>query len=129
MLFELWGQPQYLLPYIIYGVRNGTNLVNDADTLPVAIGEDFVMARAKYYAYEWAEANKGDLARMSGPDYRFLMGAAEAEFTKLGREYRRNDRELVDNWIVRRQCSYPSESEGAYYNAYAGVASAGGWTD
>jgi hypothetical protein len=126
MLFELWGQPQYQLPYIIYGVRKGTDLILDTDTLPTAIGEDCVMALAKKYAYEWAEANKGESPRMQGPDFRFLIGDADVQFKELYREYRKDDREIVDNWVAARR-SHLAGWMTAYYNAYAGVASPGGY--
>jgi hypothetical protein len=39
-LFELWGQPQYVLTYQLYLLRKGQDLVNPNDTLPPQIGED-----------------------------------------------------------------------------------------
>ena len=125
MLFELWGQPQFQLPYILYGTRKGMPLVQDTDTLPNAIGEDCIVALAKSYAYEWADANKGDLSRMAGSDFRFLMGKAESDYARLYKEYRREDRELCDNWLATRQCDYSSGMDQGYYNAIAGVASPG----
>jgi len=103
--FELWGQPSYVLTYQLYGIRKGPPLVLDTDVLPTAIGEDCVEALARAYAYEWAEANKGDLPRSQGSDYRMLMGAANAEYKRLYAEYRKEDREKVDNWfgVVRRR--------------------------
>ncbi len=73
-LFELWGQPAYVLPYQLYGIRKGTPLVEDEDTLPPAIGEDCVMALAKGYAYEWAEGMKGEVSNMRGRRVRFSHG-------------------------------------------------------
>lgn len=125
MLFELWGQPQYQLPYIIYGIRRGADLSDDTDTLPSVIGEDCVVELAKVKAYEWAEANKGDNPRNAGPDFRFLMGIAKAEYTRLWHEYRKDDRELVDNWVAVRQWKGAVGAFSAYYNAIAGVASPG----
>ena len=123
--FELWGVPQYQLVYQLYGIRKGTDLVADQDNLPPAVGEDCVMALARMYAYEWAEANKGDTPRMAGSDYRFLMGAAKAEFDRLWKDYRRQDRETVDNWYdVRRQRGWLSNSQG-FYNAIGNTANPG----
>lgn len=98
-LFELWGAPQQNFTYQLYGLRKGVDLVAANDTLPLQIGEDCVIARAKYYAYEWAEANKGRLPELQKTDWRFLMGQTNAEYLKLFREYRRTDREYVDNWF------------------------------
>jgi len=124
-LFELWGVPQYELVYQLYGIRKGTPLVNDSDTLPPAIGEDCVLARARAYAYEFAEGNKGDMPRNAGSDFRFLMGAAMAEYKQLWREYRRQDRETVDSWWdIRRHRSWMANLDG-FYNAIGNTASPG----
>lgn len=124
-LFELWGQPLYVLPYQLYGIRRGVALVDDADELPEAVGEDVVMEGAKIKAYEWAEANKGDMPRNSGSDYRFLIGNAKAEFERLIKSYRKDDRERVDNWYsVRRGTGWLPNAEG-YFNAISGTANPG----
>jgi len=120
MLFELWGQPVNPFTYQCYGVRKGTDLVDPTDTLPVQVGEDIVLALARTYAYEWAEANKDIAPRNSGPDFRFLIGKSLDEYKKLLIMYRRQDRELVDNWSSLRQLSTPIFAIG-HYNTLAGV--------
>lgn len=123
--FELWGQPQYVLPYQLYAIRRGTPLVNDGDNLPPAIGEDCVIALGKGYAYEWAEANKGELPRAAGSDFRFLQGKTMKDYERLVREYRKDDRELVDNWYsVRRHRGWLPNIDG-YFNAIANTANPG----
>ena len=62
---------------------------------------------------------------MAGSDFRFLMGKAESDYARLYKEYRREDRELCDNWLATRQCDYSSGMDQGYYNAIAGVASPG----
>jgi hypothetical protein len=125
-LFELWGSPQQVLTWQLYGLRKGTALVNPADTLPPAVGEDCVIELSKSKAYEWAEANKGQYPEMQGPDYRFLMGRSAKEYDRLFREYRKQDRETVDNWRVTRRLSYSTLSMTyGTYNSIAGVASPG----
>jgi len=123
--FELWGQILYPITYQLYGIRKGQPLVNDSDLLPPALGEDCVMALSRAYAYEWAEGNKGDMPRNAGSDFRFLMGAAMAEYKRLYKDYRRQDRETVDNWYeIRRHTSWLSNIDG-YYNSIGNSASAG----
>lgn len=127
-LYELWGAPQYALNWQLYGIRKMLDLSADTDTLPPAVGEDCVMAKAKYYAYQWAEANKGALPRNQGPDFKMLMGMVENEYKELYREYRRQDRETVSNWFsIRRHSMYGHVY--AYYNSIAGNAFPGiGWS-
>jgi hypothetical protein len=104
-----------------YGIRRGTDLAAPTDTVPIQIGEDLVLARARYYAYEWAEANKDQTPRAQGPDFRFLMGQAQDLYTKLLTKYRRQDKEFVNNWFTARQLGAASQLFG-YYNTLAGVA-------
>lgn len=125
-MFELWGGILYPITYQLYGIRKGTELVNDSDTLPYAVGEDCVMALARFYGYEWAEANKGDMPRNAGSDFKFLSGAAMAEYTRLYKSYRRQDRETVDNWYsVRPGLGAAMFSTDGYYNSIGQSANPG----
>jgi len=120
-MFELWGHPQYTITYQLYGVRKGVDLSSDADELPPQIGEDCVIALARQYAYESAAANMGDLPRNQGPDWKFLIGAASADYRRLLREYRRQDREICNNWFtIRRQSLY-----GKFWSYYSTLSSTG----
>lgn len=100
LMFELWGAPTFNVNYQLYGIRNGADLVNNTDTLPYAIREDTVLSLARVYAYEWAEANKTLAPRNVGPDFKYLMGEANALYKTLLGEDRRDDRERVDNWFT-----------------------------
>jgi hypothetical protein len=119
-LFELWGQPVTPYTYQCYGCRRGVALVNPTDTLPAAIGEDLVLAKAREYAYEWAEANKDMAPRASGPDYRFLMTKTQDEYTKLLTHYRKDDREFISNYFS--MVGMGTGTGVGIYNTIAGVA-------
>jgi hypothetical protein len=119
-LFELWGQPVNPFSYALYGIRDGVDLVNPTDTLPYAVGEDCVIALAKYYAYQWAESNKDMSPRSAGPDFKFLMGATMQEYTKLLVMYRRNDKEFVDAFYSKIKANFLGYMYGAY-NTLVGV--------
>jgi len=123
-LFELWGQPVTPFSYACYGIRRGTDLVNPTDTLPTQTPQELILAKARYYAYEWAEANKDMSPRSQGPDYRFLMGQAEKVYQDLLRKYRRQDKEYVDLWFVNRNLKAAPWNIGQY-NTIAHVASTG----
>lgn len=120
-MFELWGQPIQLFTYQCYGIRNGVDLVNPSDTLPYAIPEELVLARAKDYAYEWAEANKDMSPRSTGPDFKYLRGATMAEYVKLLTRYRQLDKDFVDNWLSSRIPNFGGNWH-SYYNTISGVA-------
>src|SRR5208282_271815 len=98
MLFELWGQPSFVLTYQLAGIRKGTGLlVNPSDTIPPQLGEDCVMSLARYYAYQWAEVSND--RRAGGGLYNRLL-----------REYRLQDRSLADNFKtqLRRTLGMPA---------------------
>lgn len=129
-MFELWGNPTASYSYQLLGMRRMPDLSQPTDTLPRAVGEDLVVAQAKYYAYEWAEANRdrGDRATRlyyTGPDFKFLMGKSAKEATRLLQYYRRTDRETVDNWFSVRRDAYSKKLPSQYYNSIAGQANAG----
>jgi hypothetical protein len=123
--FELWGAPTYTLNYQLYGTRQGTDLVNPGDTIPFALGEDCVLALARVYAYEWAEANKGLAPRAVGPDFKYLMGAANKEYDSLLRKYRMSDREAVDNFYTSYRLNDGSDLY-PFFNSLGNTASPGG---
>jgi hypothetical protein len=114
MMYELWGAPQSNLVYQVIGLRKGLPLVNPTDTLPPQVGEDCVTALARMYAYEWAEANKGDTPRNQGSDWKYLIGQAGADYKRLYKEYRMADREIVDNFFANRR----STLYGKFYAEY-----------
>jgi len=124
MMFELWGGPLSNWTYQLMGLRKGSDLVKLTDTLPYAVGEDCVLAKARVYAYEWAEANKDMSPRSSGPDFKFLMGAAQKEHSGLLANYRRQDREIVDNYFSVRRSAQATLAYG-YYNSISGTANPG----
>jgi hypothetical protein len=120
-MFELWGVPVNLFTYQCYGIRKGANLVNPTDTLPVQVNEDTVLAKAYAYAYEWAEANKGELPRNAGPNFQFLIGQTNDKYDKFLKRDRRNDKENFNNWFTVRAPGLAARAYG-YYNTLAGVA-------
>lgn len=120
-MFELWGQPIQLFTYQCYGIRNGADLSAPSDTIQPQIREETVMARAKDYAYEWAEANKDMSPRSSGPDFKYLRGATMAEYTALLQKDRQVDKDVIDNWITARMPGLAGRGN-SYYNTISGYA-------
>lgn len=117
-MYELWGQPVVPFTYQCYGIRRGTPLVNPIDTVPPCMDEELVLALARRYAYEWAEANKDMAPRAAGPDFKFLMGLTLKEFGDLKTLYRKQDKEFVNNWLAQRGGQAQARGIG-YYNTLA----------
>lgn len=122
MKYMMWGLPQVQRTYQLLGIREGLDLVNPTDTLPFCIGEDMVLALAKCYAYEWAEASKVDNPRDQGPDFKFLIGMEQANYKRLYKEYRMRDREAVDNWFISYRRPNVFAYDAPYYQSIGNVA-------
>ena len=120
-LYELWGHPVSAYSWQLYGIRKLTDFTDDTDELPPAIGEDVILEGAKVRAYEWAESNKGDTLRNQGADFKYLMGRSADRFTQLYRDYRRQDRETVNNYFSVRKLGLSSQYS-AYYSTLSGTA-------
>jgi hypothetical protein len=123
-VFELWGQPVQPFVYQCYGIRRGTELTAPTDTLPLQVGEDLVLMKAREMAYEWAEANKGMQPRLIGPDWRFLLGTVQAAYKKLLVKYRMVDKDFIDNWYTSHKLNPAAVGRG-YYNTMSGYAGVG----
>lgn len=110
-MYELWGVPQTLRNYQLYGIRSLDNILTSptSDLPPLGGGDkmdDAVIELAKVYAYQWAEANKGGVARNTGPDWRYLMQQSMSEHKRLLRDYRRRDREMVSQFMSVHRISW-----------------------
>lgn len=118
-MYEIWGLPLSTMTFQLYGIRKLTDFTAASDTPPVQVGEDCIISLAKVYVYEWAEAQRGDLAEKS-PDWKFLMGAAMADHRRLLKDYTRQDREIVNSYFSSLRLN--PERGRAYYNGLANIA-------
>jgi hypothetical protein len=99
MMYELYPQPQAQYAYQTWYTFDGPELNAPTDTLPYPMSEDCVKSLARVKAYEWAEANKDSAnPRGAGADFRYLMGAAQAQHDKQLKDIRMLDRDRVDLW-------------------------------
>ena len=133
------------MTYQLYGYRKGFVLVNGvptpisasslasgqavpmvlpSDDLPTALGEDCVMAKARKYAYEWAEANPAPGVKRA-PNFIVLKRDADADFTKLYKSYRKDDRAMVDAFHTKFRASRPYPNYDGSYNSISGIANPG----
>lgn len=128
MLFELWPHPLSVLPYTYSYVRRGPALVQNSDTVPWPLNEELVGWRAKEISYLWKEAQKGDgFKRGEGADWRFLSGAARAEYDKRLKTVKDLDRDLCElhwNRVVR---NFELGSQGEPFATIVGGLNVGGW--
>lgn len=100
--YELWPGPQNQYVYQAWFLKTGADLLNLPDTLPIGIPESMVKAKARVRCYEQAEANKDpQTPRGMGADYRFLIGAALAQYERELKYARLRDRDRVDIFVTK----------------------------
>lgn len=102
-LFEAWPHPTSQLAYMtLYEVR-GADLSADTDTLPFAIPDDLVTRKARWRAYEWAEASKGSHPELQSTNWLALMNTVNLEFMKQLQDVIRSDAETFLTCFTQRQ--------------------------
>jgi len=102
MLYELYPHPLSILPYTFSYLRRGPLLSASTDTVPVPLTEEAVIWRAKEVAFLFKEANKGEGSRRDmGSDWKFLAGAAKAEYKEALKMVKDSDRDLFELYFNR----------------------------
>lgn len=102
MLFEMWPHPLSVLPFSMSYLRRGNLLSLPADTVPYPLTEEMVKWKTKEAAYLWKESQKGDgVQRGSGADWKFLAGAAAAEYKAARKRIADRDRDMVQLYFDR----------------------------
>lgn len=92
-MMEIWPCPLNGYTYVGTYFRSGAPFINLADTVQYPLGEDVVLAQAKYRCYEWCVANPDKVAKHEGSlrtgasGYQFLLGAATKEKSDLLNDY------------------------------------------
>lgn len=75
--------------------------MNLSDMLPIGIPESMVKAKARARCYEQCEANRDPSnPRGSGADFRFLIGAAMAQYERELKYARLRDRDKCDVFVT-----------------------------
>jgi hypothetical protein len=98
--FEFWPWPINPIVYNAMGIYDPPDFTNPSDSLPLQVSEVTLMERARYYGYEWAEANKGRFPELRSTSWSFLMGAARERAVESCRDDERQDEELfTQNFI------------------------------
>lgn len=78
--YEFVPHPQAADQLICYYRRRGPDFTNDDDLLPPPITPEVIRSRALYYAYEWAESNKGAEPNLQKTNWAMLMAKADKDY-------------------------------------------------
>lgn len=92
-LFELWPGPSSNRSYQVLYQKRGADL-SSGESLPLVIPDHLVLDRAMYYAYRWAEENKGGDPKLQMSDWRFLMAQVNKDYMDELRKTIREDEDV-----------------------------------
>lgn len=102
MRYEWYPNPVQQISYMRWWLQDVVDLVNDSDTLPYPMSQSCVLALARKYAYEWAEANRDPTElRGQNADYFQLMAEAERQYLADRMDVWKKDRDLIDLYLTK----------------------------
>ena len=91
--FELWEHPVSQLAFFCLYQERGSDFSARDEALPGQIPEDLLMYRARYHAYEWAEANKGTHLELQGADWLRLRRDLDRDYKEVLQRTEKQDEE------------------------------------
>lgn len=91
--YEMWPSPTVIRNYMCLYQVQGIDLV-DGVSQPFVIPDELLMGRARYYAYEWAMANRGRYPELQKTDWGFLMKTVEGRYKEMLLLALKNDEEI-----------------------------------
>jgi hypothetical protein len=98
---EMWPAPVSGYTYIGTYYRSGAMFSAPGATVPLQLGEDVVLAKAKYYAYEWALANQNRSAKISKTGgFAYLMGKMDDQYDDLLNSYILKDESFSHRHVI-----------------------------
>lgn len=91
--FEMWPGPIQFRQYPAIYQKKGADLVA-GQAQPSIIPDELLMSRARYIAYEWANANQGKHSELKGTNWMNLRQTANEEYQRLLAQASRQDEEI-----------------------------------
>jgi hypothetical protein len=102
--FELWPHVVSAQNFLTLWQDRGTDFVADTDALPAQVPEEVLDYRARYHAYEWAEANKGAHQEMQLTNWLALRTIAKRDYQEALNKAMKQDSEVfLQLWLERAE--------------------------
>lgn len=95
MLYEMWPYPTDYRIYPAAYQKRGVDFAAATDSPPPNIPSHLLLDRARFYAYEWAEANKGSIKELQATDWKLLKAQVNAQYQDTLKRVRRQDEEIA----------------------------------
>lgn len=118
--FEMWPHPVYQIGYPAVYQKAGADFSGDSDTLPPQISRETAAYRARYLAYEWAEANKGRHPELQGTNWLALRSSVDRDYQDSLKTDQKNDEEtFLQNWVTLNYGGPPWPIDSAWMQSHA----------
>lgn len=102
-LFELWPTPSSARSYQVLYQKRGQDLASPSDALPSVIPDSLVLDRALYYAFRWAEQNKGVHKELLATDWRYLSMDVNKNYSEQLTRAIREDEDIFEQKIAHHE--------------------------
>jgi len=99
-LYELYPHPTVRISYPALYQRGGTDFTSNVTSLPDGIGDNVLMSRAKYFAYEWAMANGAAHAELRGVNWLALRQTVNEDYRQDLFTAQKNDEEIFSQNFI-----------------------------
>ena len=97
--FELWPHAIAKQNFLTLYQDRGSDFTLPTDALPTQIPDEVLNYRARYHAYEWAEANKGTNVALMQSDWMALRVIADRDYQKaFGKASKADDEAFLQLW-------------------------------
>ena len=120
--FELWPHMISQVGLQAFYQKRGVDLVANTDSVPPQICEDTLLGMAKYYACEWAEANKGRHPALAATEWLKLRQSLKADYKEdLFRDAIKDENTALQLQVESQgQGGYVGPVDSAWLQSHAG---------
>ena len=99
-MYELYEHPTTAMGLQATFQRYGAEFASDTDDVILPVTASMLMERAYYFAYQWAEANKGRVVELRGSNWLNLMLASDARYKGMLKEASLADEEIFGSDVI-----------------------------
>ena len=118
--FEMWPHPIYQIGYPAIYQMQGTDFSSASDILPPQISTKTLMYLARYYAYEWAEANKGRHPELQATNWMGLRTSVYRDYQdSLERDEKKDEETFLQNWVTLNYGGPPWPIDSAWMQSHS----------
>jgi len=119
--YEMWPHPTSNFGYFAAYEKAGKDLVKNSDTIPAQVSSETLMYKARYFAYEWAEANKGRHQELQATNWLALRSTVNRDYAEaLASDQLRDEEIFLQNWVTHDYSNQLGPLDSNWMQTHAG---------